>query len=191
MAKRGSGENESRERRGTAPSKKPAFSRGFRRKNRDPYGYAVIEKRQMSRRVSADTCVHVREVTGERRTWWLHAGLFRTSALFTRCPPTKIWNVMSLRRLRMERRGTVSGGRGRIARPECRGRKRRENRGTRRQGPGRTTRDEPCHPNAPPTRPRRPCLTARTARDRRRTDERRSRALSSGSASRRRFVHCC
>jgi hypothetical protein len=57
MAKRGSGENESRERRGTAPSKKPAFSRGFRRKNRDPYGYAVIEKRQMSRRVSSG---HVR-----------------------------------------------------------------------------------------------------------------------------------
>lgn len=171
-------------------AKAPLVSEVFQQKKRHVWDRSHHKRQKQPPRFFEQACAC--DVTGgERRTWWLHAGVFRTSALFTRCPPTKIWNVMSLRRLRMERMGTVSGGRGRIARPECRGRKRRENRGTRRQGPGRTTRDEPCHPNAPPTRPRRPCLTARTARDRRRTDERRSRALSSGSASRRRFVHCC
>jgi hypothetical protein len=84
--------------------------------------------------------------------------VFRTSALFTRCPPTKIWNVMSLRRLRFERRETVSEssrpGSRVPARPE-------EEKGARIEAPAdgshRPRRDEPRHPNAPPTRPRRPC----------------------------------
>jgi hypothetical protein len=83
--------------------------------------------------------------------------VFRTSALFTRCPPTKIWNVMSLRRLRFERRETVSES----SRPGSRVPARQEEKGARIEAPAggshRPRRDEPRHPNAPPTRPRRPC----------------------------------
>ena len=69
--------------------------RFFNKKKRHVWDRSRYKRQKQPPRFFEQACAC--DVTGgERRTWWLHAGVFRTSALFTRCPPTKIWNVMSL-----------------------------------------------------------------------------------------------